>query len=201
MRGAGGALPQRQLRRRGREALGRLFEAAEEVFAESGYHAARIEDVVARSGMARTTFYEYFGTKEDLFQAMVAEAAAAMREHAAGLGPLDPGPRGRAMLRDWLAGFVGLYAEHARLLQVWTEAEVASSDLGTLGTDVLGDVVASFASAIRDRTDVDADVAALALVTMTERVSYYATAGLLDVAHDDLVDALTDIVHAALGGR
>jgi len=200
MRGTGGALPDRQLRRRGREALARLFDAAEEVFADQGYHAARIEDVVARSGMARTTFYEYFAGKDDLFAAMVADIAAAMRDHAATLGPIRRGARGRAALRTWLDGFLGLYAEHAPLLRIWTEAEVADTGLGSLGTELLAEVSGRMAEAVRAGAgaDVDPEVAGLAFVAMVERVGYYAAAGLLEADRSSLVDTLTDVIHTAL---
>lgn len=205
-RGSAGALPSRQLRRRGQAALDRLLDAAEDVFGRKGYHESTVADIVAASGMARTTFYEYFATKEDLFRAVLADVAGQMRAHAASLEPIQPGPDAQDGLRAWLARFVALYAEHRSLLRVWTEAEVAGTDLGSLGREVLGEVAGRFADAVRSgrpatgrpRHAADPDIAALALVAMIERVNYYAAVGLLDVSDDELVDGLSAIVHGAL---
>ena len=43
--------------------------------------------------------------------------------------------------------------------------------------------------------------AAIVVVAMIERSNYYATVGQIWAEADELVDALTDAVHAALFGR
>lgn len=48
-----------------------LIEAAADVFAERGFHAAPLEDIVARAGYTRGAFYSNFSSKEDLFIAVV----------------------------------------------------------------------------------------------------------------------------------
>ena len=50
-----------------------LLAAARDVFAERGYAAATVDDVVARAGVARGTFYLYFKDKRDVFRALVDE--------------------------------------------------------------------------------------------------------------------------------
>jgi AcrR family transcriptional regulator len=209
-RGVGGALPDRALRRRGRLALERLFTAAEEVFARQGYHDARIEDIVTRSGMARTTFYDYFGGKEDLLRAVVADVADELRTHAAALPPLRRGAQGRTALRQWFGEYVEIWARHAELLRIWVEAEVTGTDLGALAADVFGEVERRFSDALRAgavgrgpaaAADIDVDVASLALVAMIERVPYYGAVGFLAASADEIADALTGIVHDALFTR
>jgi AcrR family transcriptional regulator len=44
-----------------------LLQAAREVFLESGYEGASIEEVVRRVGGSKTSLYSYFGSKEGLF--------------------------------------------------------------------------------------------------------------------------------------
>jgi AcrR family transcriptional regulator len=51
----------------------RLLESALLVFAEKGPEAAIIDDVIARAGMARGSFYNYFRTNEELLDAVAAE--------------------------------------------------------------------------------------------------------------------------------
>jgi len=44
-----------------------ILEAAREVFLESGFHGASIEEVVRRVGGSKASLYSYFGSKEGLF--------------------------------------------------------------------------------------------------------------------------------------
>jgi AcrR family transcriptional regulator len=48
-----------------------LIEAAASVFAESGYDASSVEDVIHRAGLSKGTFYFNFTGKADLFLAVV----------------------------------------------------------------------------------------------------------------------------------
>ncbi|MER0444266.1 helix-turn-helix domain-containing protein [Streptomyces sp. Edi4] len=58
------------------QTLARLLDAALEVFAESGFGAARIEDVCRRAGYTRGAFYSNFSSKEELFFALFDAHAA-----------------------------------------------------------------------------------------------------------------------------
>ncbi len=48
----------------------RLLAAARGVFAERGYAAASIDDIVSRARVSRTTFYRFFPTKEECLLAL-----------------------------------------------------------------------------------------------------------------------------------
>jgi AcrR family transcriptional regulator len=52
-----------------------LMQAAVRVFAEKGYHAATVRDVVTDAGVAIGTFYFYFPDKETLFVHLYEETA------------------------------------------------------------------------------------------------------------------------------
>lgn len=49
---------------------------ARDVFAKRGYHAAKIDDIVAAAGVARGTFYLYFEDKRAIFEEIVDRAFA-----------------------------------------------------------------------------------------------------------------------------
>jgi AcrR family transcriptional regulator len=51
-----------------------VLDAALSVFASQGYHGATIEAVARASGCPRATVYELFGSKDDLFEAVVDDA-------------------------------------------------------------------------------------------------------------------------------
>jgi AcrR family transcriptional regulator len=50
-----------------------ILEAAEGVFAERGFHRARIQDVAARARIAVGTVYNHFEEKEDILRALLEE--------------------------------------------------------------------------------------------------------------------------------
>ena len=60
------------------EARAALFDAALEAFAERGYQATSHADVAFSAGMARTTFYEYFASTEDLLVQLVEDRLPGM---------------------------------------------------------------------------------------------------------------------------
>jgi AcrR family transcriptional regulator len=56
-----------------------LLGAAREVFAELGYDAAGVRDVIRRTELASGTFYNYFPDKESVFRAVLDESAQEVR--------------------------------------------------------------------------------------------------------------------------
>src|SRR5438132_11828878 len=52
-------------------AAARLLIAAEELFGERSYHRTTVADICARAGMATGSFYSYFGSKAEIFAAVV----------------------------------------------------------------------------------------------------------------------------------
>ena len=50
-----------------------ILDATLAVFAEAGYHKARIEDIAERAGVAKGTIYLYFPSKKELFYALIEE--------------------------------------------------------------------------------------------------------------------------------
>ncbi len=48
-----------------------ILRSARDVFAKHGYHAAKIDDIVAAAGVARGTFYLYFEDKRAIFEEIV----------------------------------------------------------------------------------------------------------------------------------
>ena len=49
----------------------RLLAAAEELFGQRSYGKTTVADICARAGMATGSFYAYFGSKEEIFAAVV----------------------------------------------------------------------------------------------------------------------------------
>jgi AcrR family transcriptional regulator len=50
-----------------------LLACARQVFADKGYHGATVDDIAAKAGVARGTFYLYFDDRRAVFEALVDE--------------------------------------------------------------------------------------------------------------------------------
>ncbi len=59
-----------------------ILDAALDVFAESGFAPARLEEVAARAGVAKGTIYLYFPSKQALFEALIRTGIGAPIEAA-----------------------------------------------------------------------------------------------------------------------
>ncbi len=58
-------------RARAEKTRGTILDAAEAVFAEKGFAAARLEDVAAIVGIRRASIVYYFRDKRDLYEAVL----------------------------------------------------------------------------------------------------------------------------------
>jgi AcrR family transcriptional regulator len=82
----GPGLPERRTRQRRKEARpDEILDSALAEFSEFGFGAARLESVARRAGIAKGTIYLYFGSKEELFEAVVRRAVSPI---VATMGPL-----------------------------------------------------------------------------------------------------------------
>lgn len=48
-----------------------ILKSGVRIFAENGYHAVKVEDVIRAANISRATFYAHFKSKEDLFSVIV----------------------------------------------------------------------------------------------------------------------------------
>jgi AcrR family transcriptional regulator len=191
----------RELRARGQRTMRRLLDAGIAVFATRGYHSARVDDIVKAAKTSHGTFYLYFANKEDLFQALVADVADELETLTASLGDIGPGDAGREQLRSWLVRFATMYEHYGPVIRTWTEAELDSSEVGRLGTDVLGDLTAALAERVAAAdTDLNPQLAALAAVAMIERFNYFVLSRQVAANPEEMVDTLAGVIHRALFG-
>ncbi|MGB0920573.1 MAG: TetR/AcrR family transcriptional regulator [Alphaproteobacteria bacterium] len=56
-----------------------ILNAANEVFAEIGYGETTVRDIIRRTGLASGTFYNYFKSKEEVFEALSDRSALRVR--------------------------------------------------------------------------------------------------------------------------
>ena len=192
----------RELRARGKRTLARLLDAGESVFADRGYHAARVDDIVKAAKTSHGTFYLYFSSKQDLFRAVAVEVAAEMVDLARDLPALDPDDAtSDAALRDWLDRFATLYRRHGAFIRTWTEAEIADSEIGSIGNDLVTQFSRELARRVSTAApDLDPAVTAFALVSMIERTNYLVESRRLRLDPAQAIATLAAVTMAALHG-
>lgn len=95
-----------------------LLRCAKAVFAERGYHAASIADVIAAAGIARGTFYLYFPGKREIFDAILDGLLEELDRNIAVIetGPSSPPPL--AQLRANLERVLSLILEDPHLVAI-----------------------------------------------------------------------------------
>lgn len=111
---------------RGRRTLRKLLDAAALEFGEKGFHEASISGITRRAGTALGSFYTYFDSKEELFQALVKDLSArvAIEAKKALTDELDAFQTERAAL----AAFLRFTREHKEIYRIIDEAEFVDPD-------------------------------------------------------------------------
>jgi len=88
-----------------------ILEAAQEVFLKSGFRDASMDEVASHAGVGKMTVYRHFGSKEALFETMLAEVCAGQFPNTA----LPAQPDLRTELRHMGRAFVGLVTDPKRM--------------------------------------------------------------------------------------
>jgi AcrR family transcriptional regulator len=85
--------PAARWRRRSADRPDEILDAALDVFIESGFDTARVEDIAARAGISKAGVYLYFDSKLALLKALISREVAPVTARAAALaqaGTADP---------------------------------------------------------------------------------------------------------------
>jgi AcrR family transcriptional regulator len=198
VRSSGRPAAERKLRARGRRTSAKLLEAGLRVFSERGYHAARVDDVVRLAATSHGTFYLYFANKHDLLEALAHECAGEMQRLADQLGEVTPDAAGHAELRAWVEGFYRTYTRYGAVIRVWTEEQVPDPDLARMGTGAFARLASTLGermtAALPPPLAVRPEVAAVLLLAMVERFTYFVSSRGVPTDEDRLLDELTLLV-------
>jgi len=93
----------------------RLLAAAMTLFTERGYAATSVREIVAAAGLAKPALYYHFGSKEGIYQALVAELTrlvdAGLAAHS------SPAGGARRRVETLLLGLYGLFEQNQEALR------------------------------------------------------------------------------------
>jgi AcrR family transcriptional regulator len=200
---AGTPAQRRELRAQGKRTMRRLLDAGLRVFAQRGYHAARVDDIVRAARTSHGTFYLYFANKEDLLRALAVDCAQELADLAETVGPIGPDDAGRAELRAFLERFLATYRQYGPVIRAWMEDQVGDRDVDRLGVKAFTAIADVLGRRMREagvEFAASEQAAVGALMAMIERVSYGVASRRLVADDDALLDTLTTIVHRGFFG-
>lgn len=103
-----------------------ILDAAEAVFAERGFHGARIQDIAERARIAVGTVYNHFEHKDQVLAALLEERGEAM--HAQFLAAPDDPRAFPARLRVRVARMLEYVEEHRAFYAIASEQGMFSSN-------------------------------------------------------------------------
>jgi AcrR family transcriptional regulator len=163
-RNSGGRTPKAEETRRA------LLDAAARLFAEHGYHETSVPDIVQAARVGHGTFYEYFGSRRDILLALTKQVTDA-RERLPELKSQNLADRIRAEIFWYLSGHV----EHLDLSKGWHAASNFDPEIAETRRRERARRIERVRKGIESaevRTDIDAGIAAAALVAMLEEFTH-----------------------------
>ena len=98
-----------------------LLDAATRVFAQKGYWAASISDIIQAAGVARGTFYLYFRSKRDAFLAVADNYRNELKRFTQQSGPGEPPftpENSRARIRADFLSWLEFYSQNLDAVNV-----------------------------------------------------------------------------------
>ncbi len=186
---------------RGTRTRARLLQAAEQVFAEHGYHDASMVKITEAAGVAQGTFYLYFASKQQIFDELVADLNRRVR-HAMAQGSRAGRDRAEAE-RLGFAAFFRFTAEHPALYRIIRQAEFVSPQaLHRHYDSITAGYTAGLAQSVQDGDIVALDpvVAAWALIGIGEMIGMrWVLWGESNEVPEHVLDEVVALVHRALG--
>jgi AcrR family transcriptional regulator len=185
----------REMRAQGRKTMRRLLDAGMRVFADRGFHAARVDDIVRAARTSHGTFYLYFTNKEDLLRALATECGLELSALAGTLGPVGPDEEGYAELRAFLGRFFATYRRYGPVIRAWMEGHVEDRAVSALGVRSFTEIAEALGRRLRECGAVGDDAAVSALMAMLERFAYFLVSRRLDFDADAMLDTVARLVH------
>lgn len=146
-----------------------LLDAALELFAERGYTATSVPDIVQRAGVGHGTFYEYFRSRRGILVAITEPVNSNRR------APQLRGQTLRDRIRSEIYWYLADHVEHIALAKVWRSAVHADAEIADARRRERRRRVERVRRSIEEaelQDGVDSQVAAAALMAMLEEFAY-----------------------------
>lgn len=111
---------------RGKRTREKLLQAAEIEFGHKGFHDGSVSGITYRAGVASGTFYTYFESKEEIFQALVAYMSRRTRQWIA--ERIADAPDRMTAERKGLEAYIEFARQHKGIYRIITESEFVANE-------------------------------------------------------------------------
>lgn len=138
---------------RGERTLRKILDAARAEFGEKGFSDSSIVGITQRAGVALGTFYTYFDSKESLFQALVRNMSAQVRDN---VGPALSGATDALDgERRALEAFLQFARDHRDIYRIVDEAEFVEPAVYREHYETTATRIGARLIAARDKGEID----------------------------------------------
>lgn len=184
-----------------------ILDAAERVFVERGIHAARLDEVTERAGVAIGTFYLHFGSKHDLMLALRARFIDRLVRRQDAVVRSLPADDWVGRLDAWLSDAVRAYVEHAELHDVlYDHTPINAKTTIQVALETENAHLETFRRLIAERRDAPADAPDPTMAANLIYSAWYGATHVLlhhqsdeiDRLADELIASITDLAHRYL---
>jgi AcrR family transcriptional regulator len=111
---------------RGKKTRNKLLKAAEIEFGEKGFHETGISGITYRAGVALGTFYTYFNSKEEIFEALVSYMSRRTRRWVS--ERVSDAPDRMEAERRGIEAYIEFARRHKGIYRIISEAECVAHD-------------------------------------------------------------------------
>ncbi len=115
-------------RKRSEERRQQILDCAAKAFADSGYHATSVGDIVAGAGVARGTFYLYFQDKRSIFDELLQHFMSDLYEHIIRIDPSLSTEECLGLMRQNIGGAISVCLEQKSLTKILLSGAVGLDD-------------------------------------------------------------------------
>ena len=182
----------------------RLLAAARVVFERDGFFDARLVDITDEAKVASGTLYRYYGSKHEIFAAVMAGVVSEITQASPELGSRQVDPAAR--LREVNLAYVRTIRRHARLMNLMYQVGEQDEVVRQQGDEIAAHLQGRAVRAVRRwqaeglvYPDIDPVLTAHALTYMVERVAMAWLTGRADYDEQAMVDAINGIWERSLG--
>ncbi|HEX2215004.1 MAG TPA: TetR/AcrR family transcriptional regulator [Mycobacterium sp.] len=173
-----------------------IMTAALEAFAERGYVAVTIDDIVRRAGIGRATFYLHFDSKAAVLRELRNTRMTAWSQQDAPRG----GKSGRPSVRSFFEKVVDFYTASPELYTALHQARAADPEFAAAHRATMETNVEEWvrAGAMPGATEAQIRLAIAMMYTMVDSFMHLWLVDGWPLNRDAAIDAMTDALHATM---
>jgi AcrR family transcriptional regulator len=187
---------------RGARTRQRIVEETLRLFETQGFHATSVEGIAKAAGTSRSTLYQYFESKEQIFVELLDECGSALMRVVRRIGPLGPTRLGFDNLHWWLGEWAYVYDKYATMFVQWASVDTPGTSVRPLVTGFTHSYNSRIAARLESSgvTGLAPVDAAVAMTSIVHRFNYFRHMGLMPYrfSADQLLDGLAVFVQLIL---